>query len=401
MDISGLSNFNPVLLEMQNNNNATSSFGSLAVINNQYAVSPPDLYGYSNYGVGTMLSNGIDGAGVTLALIGGPEAGYLSSDVNYFWNYYNVGYYNSNGIWTYPVSHEMVIGGGGSPGLNGISSTEETLDIEWAGVTAPAATIDEVIYNAPWYEPWNDGFEHGFLQELSYVVGTLKPEVMSTSFGYYNNYVYSTWPNDLNTIHSDIVQAVDEGITVVAASGDDGFSCSGQISVVGLDPYAISVGGVSDYLNDFGITGETGWSYSSGGYATYDTNLYSQPSYQTSDSQVPHNGYRDTPDLSFVAAPYIATYYNGHFDIYCGTSYAAPMFAGIIAGMCQFGGNLQFGYGFVNPGIYEIPYSTGAYNDVTTGNNGMPAGTGWDYVTGIGSVNAWTFVKQLQNIYFS
>ncbi|MDA8143079.1 MAG: hypothetical protein M0T81_03765 [Thermoplasmatales archaeon] len=46
-------------------------------------------------------------------------------------------------------------------------------------------------------------------------------------------------------IYSYLVQAADEGITVVAASDDGGYSSSGQIAVVAADPFAIAVGGVS------------------------------------------------------------------------------------------------------------------------------------------------------------
>ncbi|MDA8143078.1 MAG: hypothetical protein M0T81_03760 [Thermoplasmatales archaeon] len=143
------------------------------------------------------------------------------------------------------------------------------------------------------------------------------------------------------------------------------------------------------FLSSSGITGETGWSDSSGGYATYDISIYSQPVYQSIDPQVPHNGYRDVPDLAFIAAPYIATYFNGGFVAYSGTSYAVPMFAGIIAGLDQNGGGA---YGFINNAIYDILYTSGAYNDVTTG-------TGWGYVTGFGSVNALPFIQQVEEYY--
>lgn len=46
--------------------------------------------------------------------------------------------------------------------------------------------------------------------------------------------------------------------------------------------------------------------------------------------------------------------------------------------------------------IYGISYSTGAYNDITAGNHGMNAGTGWDYVTCIGTINAYEFILQME-----
>ncbi len=149
-------------------------------------------------------------------------------------------------------------------------------------------------------------------------------------------------------------------------------------------------------LSSSGITGETGWGDSSGGYATFDISIYSQPAYQYIDPQIPHNGYRDVPDLAFVAAPYIATYVNGGFVAYSGTSYAALMFAGIIAGLGKNGGGA---HGSINKRFMISRTSSGAYNDVTTGNNGISAGTGWVYVTGFGSVNALPFIQQVEDYY--
>ena len=41
--------------------------------------------------------------------------------------------------------------------------------------------------------------------------------------------------------------------------------------------------------------------------------------------------------------------------------------------------------GFVNPALYAIPTSSGAFRDITEGNNGdYEAGTGWDPCTGLG-----------------
>jgi kumamolisin len=41
--------------------------------------------------------------------------------------------------------------------------------------------------------------------------------------------------------------------------------------------------------------------------------------------------------------------------------------------------------GFVNPALYALPASSGAFQDITEGdNNGYSAGSGWDPCTGLG-----------------
>jgi subtilase family serine protease len=88
-----------------------------------------------------------------------------------------------------------------------------------------------------------------------------------------------------------------------------------------------------------------------------------------------------------------------------GTSVGAPAFAGIVALLNQKTGS--HGLGNINPTLYSLAASTpGAFHDITTGNNivpctqgttgcptaapfqyGFSAGTGYDLVTGLGSVD--------------
>ena len=105
----------------------------------------------------------------------------------------------------------------------------------------------------------------------------------------------------------------------------------------------------------------------------------------------------------------------GNFSAVGGTSAAAPTFAAILALINQFVGNYgTTGLAPINPTLYSIAASTpSAFHDVTQGTNkvscttgstncptgttliGFSAGTGYDQVTGLGSVdvtnlaNAW------------
>src|SRR5262249_18039249 len=70
-----------------------------------------------------------------------------------------------------------------------------------------------------------------------------------------------------------------------------------------------------------------------------------------------------------------------------GTSLAAPMWAGVIAianqGRAVNGLGSLDGRGDTLPKLYVLPSAD--FHDVTTGNNGYAAGTGYDLVTGRGS----------------
>ena len=149
------------------------------------------------------------------------------------------------------------------------------------------------------------------------------------------------------------------------------------------------------------------------------TGGFAKPLWQVGTG-VPADHVRDVPDVSLSASA------NHDGYIFCsggscssgianavlnnsivgGTSASAPVFAGIIALTNQYvaanGGTV--GLGNINQKLYQFA-STSAFHDVTTGNNivpcqsgtpgcpsnlqfGFTAGTGYDLVTGLGSVDA-------------
>ena len=105
---------------------------------------------------------------------------------------------------------------------------------------------------------------------------------------------------------------------------------------------------------------------------------------------------RGVPDVCGAGDP--ATGYNIRADgddfALGGTSAVAPLWAALIARINQkLGGRV----GFINPQIYSLKSDSGAFNDVTGGDNrcsfkkfrnvGYDAGTGWDPCSGLGSPN--------------
>ena len=118
----------------------------------------------------------------------------------------------------------------------------------------------------------------------------------------------------------------------------------------------------------------------------------------------PFGGYnrngRGIPDISLLAYNYVITL-GGNFTAVSGTSASSPVFAGMLSLINS--ARLQTGkssVGWINPALYQ--YWSHFTNDIISGDNhcvasgtvccaqGFSASTGWDPVTGLGSIN---FVK--------
>jgi len=180
----------------------------------------------------------------------------------------------------------------------------------------------------------------------------------------------------------------------------------------------------NDTVADLAVPGGT-LSASGGGASIF----FLKPTWQTGTG-VPADGQRDVPDLSIAASPNhdgylicsedsgtsqtqascVAGFRNaagvtGAFTVVGGTSVAAPTFSAILALINQSLGSP--GLSNVNPKLYQLASSSpSAFHDVTVGNNNVPctsgtlncpagttqigfsAGTGYDQVTGLGSVDA-------------
>jgi subtilase family serine protease len=173
---------------------------------------------------------------------------------------------------------------------------------------------------------------------------------------------------------------------------------------------------------------QNGLSASGGGPSA----LFAKPSWQKGVPGIPNDSKRDVPDVALYASPAFPGY------LYCtsdttawntaapaqqascnsgfrdsatndltvagGTSFSTPIFAGIIALINQKQGYAG-GQGLLNPTLYTLASNSSTYasafHDVTSGNNncnagstycgttttGFSAGTGYDEVTGLGSVD--------------
>jgi subtilase family serine protease len=174
---------------------------------------------------------------------------------------------------------------------------------------------------------------------------------------------------------------------------------------------------------------QSGLSASGGGASA----LFAKPSWQTGVPGIPNDGKRDVPDVALYSSPSFPGYLfctgdqsdwatnqtpaqqascnsgfrdsaTGDLTVAGGTSFATPIFAGMVALINQ-KQEWTSGQGLLNPKLYQLAadsttYSS-AFHDVTSGNNncnagskycgsttgGFSAGTGYDQVTGLGSVD--------------
>lgn len=167
--------------------------------------------------------------------------------------------------------------------------------------------------------------------------------------------------------------------------------------------------------NDTKVAGDL--SAGGGGTSTF----FSKPDWQAG-AGVPDDGARDVPDLALNASPVHDPYLicsggqcvNGFrnpndtqvpnsLDTVGGTSAGAPTFAGILALVLQ--ASHGTGLGNVNPMLYSLAASSSAFHDITSGDNKVPctagsknctagttsigfsAGAGYDFASGLGSVD--------------
>jgi hypothetical protein len=199
------------------------------------------------YDLNPLYGTAVNGAGQTIAVIN--DANINGALVNQFRSLFGLS-----------ANPPQVILDGNDPGIDGVNnpdgpngdSVEAYLDVEWSGAVAPAATIDMVIAA-------DTALESGLILAAEHAVyGNIAP-VMSLSFGNCeadmgsgNGFLNSLWE-----------QAAAQGITVLAATGDNGsagcddpntqyYAVNGlAVSGFASTPYNVAVGGTDFYYSDY------------------------------------------------------------------------------------------------------------------------------------------------------
>jgi subtilase family serine protease len=379
------------------------------------------------YGVKGLYNSGIDGTNQKIAVVG--QTDIKLSDIRAF--------RKAAGL---AENDPQIVLDGSDPGTNPDDMVEADLDVEWAGAIAKGATI--------YYVNSTD-----VLNSFEYAITHNAAPVLSISYGGCET-SFST--SEVQTLQSLAQQANSQGMTILAASGDSGpADCDygARVATRGLAvdlpaalPYVTAVGGTrfvegdntSQYWNSANNSSngsaisyipEEGWNdtsaegtlAASGGGVSW---LFSKPSWQTG-SGVPDDGHRDVPDVALSASADHDGYLicsegscvNGFRDsdnylfVVGGTSAGVPSFAGVLALINQ---KYGAGQGNINPTLYaRASGSPTGFHDISNGNNVVPcasgskdctdgslgysAGTGYDLVTGLGSIDAFNLAADWQN----
>jgi kumamolisin len=206
-----------------------------------------------------------------------------------------------------------------------------------------------------------------------------------------------TWtPADPTTDNPYFEEFAAQGQNLFQAAGDSGAWKTTSKVWPSDSVYLTSVGGTD--LETSGAGGawssETVWADGGGGISP---DKFAIPGWQVTTAagcSSCSKTYRNGPDVSANAN---FTFYVCADQTACsankigGTSFAAPMWAGYLAlANQQEFANTGTTLGFINPAIYTIglgPSYDTDFHDITSGNNGYPATTGYDLATGWGSPN--------------
>jgi kumamolisin len=331
---------------------------------------------------------GVTGTGQCIGVIelGG---GYNTADLTSF--------FSNLGIPIPKVTAVSVDGATNSPtGDPSGPDGEVELDVEVAGAIAPGAQI------AAYFAPNTD---QGFIDAVTTAVhdATLKPSVVSISWGGPEN----SWTEQArNALNSACQDASTMGVTILAASGDDGASDGSSNGAPTVDfpassPYVLGCGGTKLTLSGGSISSEQAWndlSSNEGATGGGVSEVFALPSYQQS-ANVPKapNGFvgRGVPDVAGDADP--ETGYNvvvdGQQTVIGGTSAVAPLWAGLLVLINQ---SLGSNVGYVNPLLYSAKEEE-TFHDITSGSNGdYSAGPGWDACTGLGTPDGTALTSALR-----
>ncbi|ADV83452.1 protease pro-enzyme activation domain-containing protein [Terriglobus saanensis] len=412
-------------------------------------LSPADIA--TIYDINPAYSAGYTGSGQAIAVVG--QSAIQVSDIENF--------QKAAGFDVKDPTLVLVPNSGSSTYYTGGDEAESDLDLEYTSTIAKGATI-YFVYTG-------NNQNYGVFDSLEYAIDTKLAPIISVSYGACETAIGST---DYATLNAVLAQAAAQGQTVVAASGDSGSTdcyeqttlTTSQRQALAVDfpassQYVTGLGGTEFSSSDVSSSNTTYWesgnssdvvssakSYipeqtwnddsssnglSSGGGGV--SILTSRPSWQIGVAGIPSGSYRLVPDISLDSSPANAGYLfcssdndatgvsgscsngfrdsnNSYLTVAGGTSFASPIFAGMLALINQ---KLNSsGQGVVNSTLYELASNsstyTSSFHDITSGNNACTAGSsycsgsatsqysaanGYDQATGLGSVNLYNLLS--------
>ena len=238
---------------------------------------------------------------------------------------------------------------------------------------------------------------------------------------------YQAWLDGAMKVDDHLfMQAAAQGQTMFVSTGDTGASCalagtngapmSGppMVEYPAASPYAVGVGGTSAVANaaDASYSGEAAWNAGGGGLSQFENSTSWQQAVIPSSTGLAATNLRGLPDIAMTADAFAGAYrvYGGNIpgvgdcSAGCavgGTSEASPIAMGSYARLMSAHGNAL---GFAAPQLYRnyLEHQSGAttvngppptqalggFHDIITGGNGAyTALPGYDYTTGLGTLD--------------
>jgi subtilase family serine protease len=416
------------------------------------------------YNMGPLYSAGKDGRGVTIAIVDSFGSDTIAHDLHVYNQAFGLpGMCGEEGVtcaagmptfsqFSFQGSPATKANPGKGTGLQDKSAwaLEVALDVETAHSIAPGANI--LLVTTPTAETLGVQGLPTMMKAEQYIVDHHMADVISQSFGTGED-AFSSSQSLLN-LRDAYVAAAQNGVTVLASSGDNGSAVTTKAPVAkggnllpdpgvewpASDPLVTGVGGTYLCTDATNTTSrvldntsppvncknqsqeEVGWIDAGGGFS----HVFARPDYQSTlpagSTAIPSDT-RGVPDIGLQASArtgalvYTSLPPDGNSGLICGgapcstgwydiggTSLSCPQWAGLVAIADQVAGH---GLGLINPTLYDLAAHPADYSadyfDVTTGNNGAfapdvpgyPATKGWDPVTGLGTPNAANLVPAL------
>lgn len=402
------------------------------------------------YDIKAAYNAGYTGTGQSIAIVGQSEVEV--SDIEHF--------QSAAGLTIKDPTLVLVPGSGASSHSSG-DEAESDLDLEYSGGIGKGATIYLVYVG--------NNQNYSVFDSIQYAVDTRIAPIISFSYGACESDLSAS---DFSTLESIMKQGTTQGQSIIAPSGDAGStSCYGDttlttaqqealaVSYPASSAYVTGLGGTEFPADDVSSSNTTYWQSASGSDVIASAKSYipeqtwnddssqyglsssgggvstltARPSWQIGVPGIPSGSYRLVPDISLDSSAENAGYLycssdsqatkitgscsngfrdsnNQYLTVAGGTSFAAPIFAGMLAVINQ--KENSTGQGLINSTLYTLAANTSTYasafHDITSGGNQCTAGsqycssagtskyaatTGYDEATGLGSIDLYNLLN--------
>lgn len=393
------------------------------------------------FGINTLISSGFNGTGIKIGVIG--QSAVDPTQLTYF--------QQKTGQTVSLPTMVLVPNTSASAKVPG-DEEESELDLEYAGGSAPGASVQFIYTGCANATTGNcnnngvfDALSYAITSNLAPILTLSYGGCEAEDASYANSTVEPLLRQSNAQGQTILVSSGDTGAAGCETSAAPKTAIAGlAVSYPASSAYVTAVGGTqlnsdsSTYwssTNNSSLGSATGYipevawndtasygslSSSGGGFSK----IFSKPSWQAGTG-VPSDGHRDVPDVAFPASVTEHAYLICDAYAPCtsgsqsftlsstgrdggavgGTSASAPTFAGMVAVIEQANGGKALGN--LNPSLYALaegPSAGTIFHDITSGSNivactagtpdcttgsmGYTATTGYDLVTGLGSISA-------------